>query len=85
MKRENSKIQLPKTFRQLVFKVRRRIETSFSQLSQQLNIQRVLAKSNWGFISRIKNKILAHNICYLINKALNITVNVAKIKELIFG
>lgn len=85
MKRANSKIQFPKAFRQLVFKARRRIETSFSQLSQQLNIQRVLAKSNWGFISRIKNKILAHNICYLINKALNINVDVAKIKELVFG
>jgi len=69
----------------MIFKARRRAETSFSQLSGQLNIQRVLAKSMWGLVSRITNKILAHNLCFFINKILNINPNIAKIKDLIFG
>jgi len=85
LKRSNSKIQFPKALRQAIFKARRRVETSFSQLSEQLNIQRVLAKSKWGFISRITNKILAHNLCFFINKLLNIKMNPAKIKQLLFG
>ncbi|ADL49849.1 IS982-like element ISClce1 family transposase [Clostridium cellulovorans] len=83
--RNNSKIKLLKPLRQLIFKARRRIETTFSQLSEQLNIQRVLAKSTWGFATRIVNKILAHNLCYFINKILNIGIDTAKIKTLIFG
>ncbi|WP_066827715.1 IS982 family transposase, partial [Clostridium tepidiprofundi] len=75
MKRGNSKIKLPKSFRKIIFKARRRVETSFSQLSEQLNIQRVLAKSKWGFITRIINKVLAHNLCFFINKTLGINVN----------
>ncbi|MDU2236826.1 MAG: IS982 family transposase [Fusobacterium periodonticum] len=85
IKRANSKVKASKPFRQIIFKARRRIETSFSQLSGQLNIQRVLAKSMWGLVSRISNKILAHNLCFFINKILNINPNVSKIKDLIFG
>lgn len=85
MKRISSKSKMPKAFRKMFFKARRRIETSFSQLEGQLNTQKVLAKSMWGLISRISGKILAHNICYFINKVLNINPNIAKIKELVFG
>jgi len=49
VKRSNSKLQFPKAIRQLIFKLRRRIETSASQLTQQLNIEKVLAKSYWDF------------------------------------
>ena len=35
----------PKPSLQLIFKIRRRIETTFSQLTEQLNINTVLAKS----------------------------------------
>ncbi|WP_039629564.1 IS982 family transposase, partial [Clostridium argentinense] len=85
IKRTNSKVKVSKQFRRMIFKARRRVETSFSQLSGQLNIQRVLAKSMWGLVSRITNKILAHNLCFFINKILNINPNIAKIKDLIFG
>lgn len=44
-KRGNSKYQFPKEFTQLVFKVRKRIESSFSQLTEQLNLNNVKAKS----------------------------------------
>lgn len=53
MKRSRSKNKLSKAFRQLLFKARRRVETSFSQLTEHLNTQKVLAKSMWGLISRI--------------------------------
>lgn len=74
LKRSNSKIQFPKTLRQ---------EEELKLLS--LNFQRVLAKSKWGFISRITNKILDHNLCFFIKKLLNSKMNPAKIKQLLFG
>jgi len=85
MKRNKSKTQFPKSFRQLIFNARRRIETSFSQLTEQLNVNKVKAKSLWGLITRLRTKILAHNICYFINKCLNKDISLANIKELIFG
>lgn len=48
VQKSNSKVQLPKPVRQMIFKFRRRIETTASQLTQQLNIEQVLAKSFWG-------------------------------------
>ncbi len=85
LKRDNSKEQYPKDIRQLIFKIRRRIETSFSQLSEQLNINRVKTKSYWGFITRTKIKILSHNISFFINKLLGNDEGIAKIKSLVFG
>ena len=85
VKRNNSKTQFPKAIRQLIFKLRRRIETSASQLTQQLNIEKVMAKSYWGLVTRIKTKLLAYNLCYYINKLIGRDINVSRIKELIFG
>ena len=44
LKRSNSKENWPKSVRQLIFKLRKRIETVFTQLGGQLNAERVLAK-----------------------------------------
>ena len=85
MKRDNSKNPYLKPFRQLIFKLRRRIETTFSQLTEQFNINKVLAKSLWGLITRLRTKILAHNRCYFINTLLGRNINIGTIKELIFG
>lgn len=60
-------------------------KTIFSQLSEQLNINRVKSKSFWGFITRIKMKILSHNISFFINKLLGKDEDIAKIKALAFG
>ncbi|SHK50569.1 Transposase DDE domain-containing protein, partial [Paramaledivibacter caminithermalis DSM 15212] len=70
LKRNNSKDQYPKSIKQLIFKARRRIETTASQLTEQLNIEKVLAKSFWGLQTRLETKLLAYNLCYFINKAL---------------
>jgi len=85
LQKDSAKEQLPKPFRQLIFKLRRRIETSNSQLAEQLNIEKVRAKSFWGFISRIKTKLLAYNLCFYINKLIGNDINISKIKNLVFG
>lgn len=67
LKRSNSKTNWPKSVRQLIFKLRRRVETVFSQLSEQLNAERVLARSLQGLCTRLVNKILAYNLCLALN------------------
>nr|WP_158534775.1 hypothetical protein [Romboutsia maritimum] len=57
----------------MIFKIRRRIETSFSQLSEQFNINQVLPKTLRGLHTRIALKILGNED------------SVGKIKYLIFG
>jgi len=84
LKRKNSKIPLENHFRNALSKARRRIETSFSQLAEQFNINRVLAKSKWGLMLRITLKILAHNLSYILNIITGNSVNMAQIKQLIF-
>jgi hypothetical protein len=85
MKRNNSKNQYPKRLRQAIFKVRRRVETSFSQLADQFNIETTRAKSLWGLNVRLQTKILAFNLCFLINQLLGRSYNdLAKIKSLVF-
>lgn len=85
LKRSNSKAQFPKELRQIIFKLRRRIETSGSQLTDQLNIERVRAKSLLGLVTRIKTKFLAYNLCFYINMLMGKDINYSKIKHLVFG
>lgn len=58
MKRNNTKFQFPKEFRQLLFKKKRLIETVSSQLTEQLNISKILAKSMIGIIASLETKVL---------------------------
>ena len=85
LKRKNSKFQFEKQLRNVLSKTRRRVETSFSQLSEQFNINRVIAKSKWGLMIRIVLKILAHNLSFMINIIIGNIINVAQIKQLVFG
>lgn len=85
LKRSNNKDNYPKEIRQLIFKVRRRIETSFSQLTDQLNLNIVQSKSMLGFAVRTSIKVLAHNISFLINKLMGNFDSMSKIKRLVFG
>ena len=84
LKRKNSKNPLEKQLRNVLSKTRRRVETSFSQLAEQFNINKVLAKSKWDLMLRITLKILAHNILFIVNNMLG-NINVAQIKQLLFG
>ena len=84
LKRSNSKEQWSRPLRQLIFKLRRRVETVFSQLSGQLNAERVRAKSFQGLCTRLVNKILAYNLCISLNSMFGETCELGKIKKLIF-
>ncbi len=84
LKRSNSKEQWSRPLRQLIFKLRRRVETVFLQLSGQLNAERVRAKSFQGLCTRLVNKILAYNLCISLNSMFGETCELGKIKKLIF-
>ena len=84
LKRSNSKRNWPNSVKQLIFLLRRRVETVFSQLSEQLNAERVLAKSFQGLCTRLVNKILAHNLCMVMQLLFGNTFELGQIKQLIF-
>ena len=84
LKPSNYKDNWPKEIRQLIFRFRRRVETVFSQLSEQLNAEKVLAKSFWGLCTRLQNKILGHNLCMAFNSIFRASCDIGKIKQLIF-
>jgi len=80
----NYKDNWPKPIRQLIFRFRRRVETVFSQLSEQLNAEKVRAKSFRGLCTRLQNKTLAHNLCMGFNRIFKNPFDIGKIKDLIF-
>lgn len=84
LKRNNAKDPDPKPFRQMVFKVRRRIETCFSQLAGQFNAESVLAKTLWGLLTRLQSKFFAFDMCFAINCLLGRFDSFAQIKNLAF-
>ena len=84
LKPSNYKKNWPAQIRQLIFHFRRRMETVFSQLSGQLNAERVLAKSFRGFCTRLQNKVLGHNLCMAFNSIFQTPCDIGKIKQLIF-
>lgn len=63
LKRNNARQPYVSVLQKEIFKRRRRIETTFSQLAEQLNAQRVLAKSFVGLSLRLLTKFLAFNLC----------------------
>ena len=84
LKRSNAKTDWPKPVRQLIFRLRRRVETVFSQLSGQLNAEQVLARSFQGLCTRLANKILAYNLCMALNSTFHESCDLARIKQLVF-
>lgn len=67
LKRDNSKNPLPKPFRNLISKMRRRIESTFNQLIEHFDIERVRANSILGLCSMLEVKFLCFNILAYIN------------------
>lgn len=84
LKPGNYKNNWPKELRQLIFRFRRRVETVFSQLSEQLNTEKVKAKSFQGLCTRLENKIWGHNLCMAFNSIFREPCDIGKIKQLIF-
>ena len=66
-KRSNMLKQIPKAFSLLIGKVRKRIETCISQLTQQFNAATTKARSFHGFLGRLNRKILAYTTALFFN------------------
>lgn len=62
LKRGNSKNPLPKPFRNMISKFRRRIESTFNQLVEHFDIERVRANSMLGLSTMLEIKFLCFNI-----------------------
>ena len=77
LKRNNAREKYPPLLQEEIFRTRRRIETTFSQLAEQLNAERVLSKTFDGLSLRLLTKILAFNLCLLLSQS-------TQIKSLIF-
>lgn len=84
LKPSNYKKNWTTEIRRLIFRFRRKVETVFSQLSGQLNAERVLAKSFRGLCTRLQNKVLGHNLCMAFNSIFLEPCDIGKIKQLIF-
>lgn len=77
LKRNNARQAYSPTLQEEIFRRRRRIETTFSQLTEQFNVECVLAKSFGGLCVRLLTKFLAFNLCLLLAQS-------SCIKSLIF-
>ena len=84
LKPSSYKTNWPKEIRQLIFRFRRRVETVFSQRSEQMKAERVLAKNFRGLCPRLQNKILGHNLCMAFNSIFREACDIGKIKQLVF-
>ena len=54
--RSNQKAQYTQSFRKLQVRLRRRIETTIAQLTEQFCISRIRARAHWGMLTRMSNK-----------------------------
>lgn len=74
LKRSNSKNPLPKAFRNLISHLRRRIESTFNQLIEHFDIERVRSKSMLGLQTSLEIKFLCFNLLtYLNNNSTHIS------------
>ncbi len=73
LKRGNSKNPLPKVFRNLISKCRRRIESTFNQLIEHFDIERVRSNSILGLSTMLEIKFLCFNILAYIGNSTTIS------------
>ena len=84
IKRKNAKEPYPAMIGRTIFKMRRRIETTFSQLTCQFNAERVFAKIFHGLLTRLITKFFAFNLMFFVNFALSNFLHPARVKSIIF-
>lgn len=73
LQRSNSKTPLPKEFRNAISHHRRRIESTFNQLVDNFNIERVRAKTMVGLQTALEIRFLCFNILTYINGSTHIS------------
>lgn len=82
-RRKNQKVQYPPKFRKLHQKMRRRVETTISQLCDQFNISRIRARTHWGLLTRMNNKFGGFTLGVFINKCLG--RNLMALKDVVYA
>ena len=68
--RSNQTYQYPEAFRKLQVRVRRRIETTIGQLTEQFKVSRVRARTHWGLRTRMSHKLGASLLGAFLNQCL---------------
>ena len=81
--RSNQKQQYPEDFRKLQVRLRRRIETTLNQLTQQFSVGRVRARTHWGLQTRMSNKFGACLLGAFLNQCLRRPL--MKLKDLVLA
>ena len=82
-RRSNQKQQYPEDFRKLQVRLRRRIETTLNQLTQQFSVARVRARTHWGLSTRMSNKFGACLLGAFLNQCLGRPL--MKLKDLVLA
>ena len=69
--RSNMTDNRPKELVYQMMDIRRLVETTIGQLVARFKIQTIRAKDLWHLSVKVGRKILAHTICFAINKTIN--------------
>jgi len=69
--RSNMKDDRPKELVYQMMDIRRLVETTIGQLVTRFKIQTIRAKDLWHLSVKVGRKILAHTMCFAINKTIN--------------
>ena len=82
-RRSNQKQQYPKTFWKLQVRLRRRIERTLNQLTQQFSVACVRARTHWGLQTRMSHKFGACLLGVFLNQSLGRPL--MKLKDLVLA
>lgn len=69
-KRSNQNDAYTKYLKRTINRIRKRIEVTNNQLTDQFNLSKVLARSHWGFLTRINDKFAAVTLGAFLNQLL---------------
>jgi hypothetical protein len=81
--KRNQKRQYPDEFRKLQVRIRRRIETTIGQLTEQFHVARVRALKHWGLLTRMSNKFGSCLLGAFVNQCLGRPL--MKLKDLVLA
>ena len=81
--KRNQKQQYPDEFRKLQVRIRRRIETTIGQLTDQFHVSRVRALKHWGLLTRMSNKFGSCLLGAFVNQCLGRPL--MKLKDLVLA
>ena len=83
IKRKNQKSQYTPELQRDLSRIRRRIETTINQLNDQFHLCRIRARSHWGMLTRITDKLAGFSLAVVLNSALGRPL--MQTKDLVFA